>query len=433
MTGPGPAPRTLLPRPRLLDGLPADGALTLPAHNGACGPLPAPGRVSRTALLEAVERSGLRGRGGAGFPTGRKMRAVALAGRPSVVVANGCDGEPTSHKDSLLVTRLPHLVLDGMQVAARVVGAEAAHLLVHRGSPAAAAARRAVAERNRVGLDPVRVAVQEIPAWYVASEESAAVHWLNGGAAKPTFTPPRPFEQGVDKRPTLVNNVETLAQVALLARHGPDWFRAVGDPGQPGTMLVTVTGPPAPPRVVEVATGVRMQAVLDACGSPGEPYQAVLVGGYFGTWLPAARAAELPLTSTALAAAGGALGAGIVFGLPAEACGLAETARVAGYLAAHSAGQCGPCIRGLPAIAGALHRLAFGPWEEALAPHLDRWLAIVPGRGACRHPDGAVRFVASALSVFAGDVAAHRGGRPCRYATARPWLPLPTAAPGSWR
>lgn len=297
----------------------------------------------------------------------------------------------------------------------------------------AAAARRAVAERNRVGLDPVRVAVREIPPWYVASEESAAVYWLNGGAAKPTFTPPRPFEQGVDKRPTLVNNVETLAQVALLARYGPDWFRAVGDPEQPGTMLLTVTGPPAPPRVVEVPTGAPLQAVLDACGTPGEPYQAVLVGGYFGTWLPAAHARTLSLTSSALAAAGGALGAGILFGLPAESCGVAETARVAGYLAAQSAGQCGPCIRGLPAIAGALHRLAFGPWEEALASHLDRRLAVVPGRGACRHPDGAVRFVASGLSVFADDVAAHRGGRPCRYAPARPWLPLPMAAPGSWR
>ena len=133
--------------------------------------------------------------------------------------------------------------------------------------------------------------------------------------------------------------------------------------------------------------------------------------------------------------AGGALGAAVVAALPRSSCGVTEAARVASYLAAQSAGQCGPCINGLPAIAGALRRLARGPWDEALAPALDRWLAVVPGRGACRHPDGATRFVATALATFTDDVAAHRAGRPCPASGSASWLPLPPAQgsdPG-WR
>lgn len=119
--------------------------------------------------------------------------------------------------------------------------------------------------------------------------------------------------------------------------------------------------------------------------------------------------------------------------LPADRCGLVETARVAGYLAASNAGQCGPCSNGLPAIAAALGALARGPWDDTLWPALERWLTVVPGRGACRHPDGAVRLVASAFAVFAEDVAAHRGGSPCPRAEAPDWLPVPAVARVGWR
>jgi len=420
------APSVTWPR-RLLASVGADDD-QYAVHLDTWGALP---DVSGAAIVEAVEASGLLGRGGAGFPTGRKMRTVAAgASRRPVVVANGAEGEPASGKDVLLLGRAPHLVLDGIQLAARAIGADEAHLAIHRGSPVAGVVRAALARRT--ATDTVRLRLHEIPSRYVASEESALVHYLNGGEAKPTFTPPRPFEQGVARRPTLVNNVETLAHVGVIARRGAKWFREVGDADEPGTLLVTVSADGVTRRVAEVPTGTTIGAVADRAEVGRDGATAVLVGGYFGSWLPAAYAWQLPLTHRAMRSAGAALGAGVVAILPPASCGVAETARVLGYLAAHNAGQCGPCLNGLPAIADALRRLASGAWDERWWPALERWLAVVPGRGACRHPDGAVRFASTALSVFAEDIASHRSGRPCPAASSSAWLPVPRP-PDGWR
>ena len=410
---------------RVFDGLGREGGADLAAHRDQWGPMP---KLSSKQIIEVTERSGLLGRGGAGFPTGRKMRTVAAGGRRTVVVANGAEGEPASAKDKLLLTRTPHLVLDGIQLAARAVGADEAHLVVHAGGRLASHLQRSVATRG----DGINVSVHALPSRYVASEETALVHWLNGGEAKPTFTPPRPFEQGVGRRPTLINNVETLAHLAMLARRGDEWFRAVGDADEPGTLLVTVNGAGVDRAVAEVPTGTTVGAVaeragLDLASSPG-----VLIGGYFGSWLPTDYAVQLPLTHRAMRSVGAALGAGVIAALPADRCGVSESARVASYLAAHNAGQCGPCLNGLPLIAGALRNLAAGDWDDRQWPMLERWMSVVPGRGACRHPDGAVRFVATALSTFAADVARHRTRGPCLHAGAPGWLPVPAPTRG-WR
>ena len=385
-----------------------DSGPTLSEHQAVHGPLTLP---PRGQILDAVEQAGLLGRGGAGFPAARKMRTVG-AGKDPVVLGNACEGEPASAKDGTLLLRHPHLVLDGLDVAAAAIGSREQHLAVHAGSSVLPVLRAALAERRS------RVRLHEVPSRYTASEETALVSYVNSGSAKPLFTPPRPFESGIDRRPTLVNNAETLAHLALIARHGPAWFRSVGDAEEPGTQLLTVDG-----TVVEVPTGQLLRDVVSLRG-----VQAVLVGGYFGTWLSAAQAREVRLTHRDLRAAGGALGAGIVVTLPTGSCGVVETARVAAYLANENAGQCGPCFNGLPAIATAVRALAIGPWDDATMTSLDRWLGVVPGRGACRHPDGAVRFVLSALAVFAEDVEAHRAGRPCPGAAAPPVLPVPRRA-----
>jgi NADH:ubiquinone oxidoreductase subunit F (NADH-binding) len=407
---------------RLLAGI-GDGP-SYAAHQARHGALELAGS---SELVEEIDAAGLLGRGGAGFPTARKMRTVA-AGRRPIVVGNGCEGEPGSGKDTLLLTLAPHLVLDGLQVAARVVRGTEIHLALHRDSPAVSVLRTALAERR----DDVEVQLVEVPDRYVSSEETALVHLLNGGEAKPTFTPPRPFEAGVRRRPTLINNVETLAQAALIARRGAAWFREVGDPDEPGTQLLTVSGPGESGwqrTVVEAPTGTTVHEALSAAHINQARCQAVLVGGYFGAWLPASVAVHLPLTQREMRTRGGALGAGIVVGLPHGSCGLLETARVASYLAGENAGQCGPCFNGLPAIATAMRKLAVGPWDERTMGQLERWLTVVPGRGACRHPDGAVRFVLSALTAFDADVEAHRAGRPCRGVHAAPLLPVPRPSP----
>jgi NADH:ubiquinone oxidoreductase subunit F (NADH-binding) len=248
------------------------------------------------------------------------------------------------------------------------------------------------------------------PPTYLAGEESALVRFLNGGPAKPTFVPPRPYERGVGRRPTLVQNVETLAQIALIARHGPEWFRAAGTFDDPGTFLLTLSGTVARPGVYETGAGTRLADTIAAAGGATEPVRALLVGGFFGSWDDDVHRAEV----------GGGLGAVAV--LPESACPVAETARVAAYLARESAGQCGPCVNGLGAVAGALGSVARGVPYAAVAADLERWRAIVPGRGACHHPDGAIRFVTSSLDVFAREFAEHGRGVRCTRCARPPVL-----------
>ena len=264
-----------------------------------------------------------------------------------------------------------------------------------------------------------------MPPGYVSSEESALVHLLNGGPARPTFVPPRPFSKGVRGRPTLVSNVETLAHVALIARYGPDWFRAVGTKAAPGSALVTVAGAVARPGVTEIALGTGLYEVLAAAGGPTEPAQAILAGGYFGGWLPVSAAPQLRVSGPDLRAAGASLGAGILAVLPESACGLAETARVARYLAGQSAGQCGPCLNGLPAIADTLEHIAWRGRDARTHKGLTQLLGLVEGRGACHLPDGAARFAASALRVFAADLREHLRRGPCHRVRRPGVIPVP--------
>ena len=341
------------------------------------------------------------------------------------------EGEPAASKDAMLLRRAPHLVLDGVELAAAAVGANRAHIAVHRGSSVIGPLQHALAER--VSRRRLLVSVHELPANYVASEESALVHWIQGGEAKPTYVPPRPFERGVDGRPTLINNVETLAHLALIARHGADWFREVGTQAEPGTLLVSVSGAVRHPGVTEVPFGTTVGDLLTFAGGPTEPIGGLIVGGYFGTWVDPVVADGLPLTHAALRAHGGGLGAGIVVALPASACPVAETSHILSYLANQSAAQCGPCVKGLPAIAGALVDLKHGRWNRRRDDQLTRWLPLVLGRGACRHPDGAVRFAASLLKVFPDDVAAHKRGGPCQGASLPPMLPIGPALNRTWR
>lgn len=419
---------------RLLTGSP-DQLGNLAAHLARFGPLPAiePGGP---ALAELVDRSGLRGRGGAGFPTGRKMAAVAGSargrGRPTVV-ANGCEGEPVSGKDHVLLELAPHLVLDGAVAVATALGADDIMLCVHRDDPIAGWLRTAVAERQAERFVP---RVVEVPARYVASEESALVNFINTGVARPTTKPPRPFERGIDGRPTMIANVETLAHVALIARYGADWFREVGTADSPGTVLVTAGGAVASPGVLEVALGTPLGTVLELAGGLAASAQALLVGGIGGGWLPMPGAGGVRLDHAELRSAGAALGVASVLAMPAGTCGVTETARIASYLAHESARQCGPCMFGLPAIAEDLWTLIYAEDDaRAAMQRLSRRLGLLPGRGACGHPDGFARFVRGALDTFADDFRDHAHGSPCHWA-GQPWLPLPAAGdptPAGWR
>ena len=414
---------------RLLSGWDETGRVeTYAEHTTRFGPLPLRGYAGpegKRKLVSTVEAAGLRGRGGAAFPTARKLATVAAARGRSVVVGNGCEGEPSSRKDLVLAEYAPHLVIDGALLAAYATGADQVHLCMHEGSPMLEPMARAAADHR----SKVRVRVIGVPGGFVASEESALVNFLNNGVARPTSKPPRVFESGVSGRPTFVGNFETLAQLALVARYGAAWYRSLGTQGSPGTALITVDGAVRRPGVVEVPYGSTLGEVLGCAGGPSEPLQALLVGGYAGHWLPFEASADVPLTHEHLAAAGASVGVGSVIALPARACGVAETAHVLRYLAGESASQCGPCMFGLPAVAGDFASLATGSAvrDALVLRRLERRLGEVNGRGACAHPDGAVRLAESALLTFADDVRQHLAGRPCTFAGAGPRLPRQSA------
>jgi NADH:ubiquinone oxidoreductase subunit F (NADH-binding) len=392
----------------------------LAGHLGRHGTVPYRGGAGR--LIPEVRAAGLTGRGGAAFPAYRKLEAIAAGPGDPVVVGNAAEGEPASHKDEALLRLAPHLVLDGLQLAAEAVGAARAVLYVRRDVLAGTRLDIVISERSGRGLDRVAVELVAAPPRFLAGEESALASRVSGGAALPVFTPPRVFERGVDRRPTLVQNVETLAHLALIARYGARWFRSAGTADEPGTMLCTLRRADDTVSVIEAAIGTPLADLLDLA-----PAAALLAGGYHGAWIPAPQAARLGLSNAMLRPAGAFTGAGVLAALPADRCGLAETARVARYLALESAGQCGPCLNGLPRIAAALAELAGltgrRPTPEA-ASDLTRWAGLVEGRGACHHPDGTVRFIRSALRVFAPEVREHGHGR-CTSRSRLPFLPIP--------
>ena len=406
---------------RLLHGVHADvdPDPSLLTHEERWGPLPS----RAAALLDELEASGLTGRGGASFPVATKWRGVAAGSRRPVVVANGAESEPASRKDALLLTRAPHLVLDGLALAAEALRAQRAVVYV----PAAVlpVVDRAVAERRGHQRGTVEMEVMRAPDTYLAGQESAVAAALNGRRpALPSFTGLRSIrEHGVGGRPTLVQNAETLAHVALIARFGASWFRGMGAPNAPGTMLMTVTRD-GNPLVVEAALGTSLVDATGVGQAELTQAQGILLGGYGGAWVSPDTFAALALTEKAVRQAGATLGPGIVAVLGHDVCPLAEMADVARFMQSQGAGQCGPCVHGLAEIADAMDDLAFRGRGSPRNEHILQTCALVAGRGACRHPDGVARFVTSGLAVFAHEVAAHQQRGACGRIRAPRVLPL---------
>ncbi len=441
-----PAAPTTATAPTGTSRLLADAVgVDLGRHLETHGRNPVRGKVKRGhagPLVSSVEQSGLAGRGGGWFPTGRKMHAVVSAARTGrkdpVVVVNAMEGEPAASKDAVLVSRNPHLVLDGAVLAAEAVGASVAYVCAHRGSAAFGTLEKAAVERGFA--DGVELRVIAGPDRYVSSEESALANFVGEGIGLPVTVPPRVFESGVRKRPTFLSNAETFAHIALIARHGPDWFRSVGDPDLPGTTLITVSGAVASPGVVEVPTGTTVRQILGLAGGTTGSITAAVTGGYGGSWVSASAAIDLPWTPTGLRAAGGVPGAGVLAVIASDTCGLVETARVVRWMASQSAGQCGPCRFGLAAVSSDIDLLAATRMRGSSLRSLQQRLGVIPGRGACRHPDGVVRFAASALEVFSHEVERHISGH-CSAGRRTAVLPvpattvsLPVARPGEeWR
>jgi NADH:ubiquinone oxidoreductase subunit F (NADH-binding) len=377
---------------------PAERSLAIPgperhaSHVRTLGPCPAGG----PGLVDVVAAAELTGHGGAHVPSALKWRAVLAGSGPLTLVANAAESEPVAAKDGTLVRQRPHLVLDGLQLAAQALGAVRAVVWLHGDDVGAARTlRAAIAERPPAPGTPA-LEVLTGPVHYLAGEASAITRAvLTGGPALPTAR--RPVVPGAPR--ALVHNAETLARLALLARGL--------DPS--GTRLLTVLGEGR--AVVEVDSRTTLAHVLVDLGWTEAP-QAVLLGGYGGQWARWGEVAHLPVDEASFRRAGLSLGAGVVVPIGAWVCGVRQAAAAARYLASMSARQCGPCVFGLPALAGTISALAEGEVGPGVQALLDD-AGVVEGRGACHHPDGATRMLASAVRTFAGDLAAHAAGRPC--------------------
>ncbi|MEU6866698.1 NADH-ubiquinone oxidoreductase-F iron-sulfur binding region domain-containing protein [Streptomyces sp. NPDC046876] len=390
-------------QPRVLAGLDVLPRLDRVDHLTVHGEVPPYRPDDLVALAEGID---LRGRGGAGFPFARKLKAVMRSARArdgrTAVVVNGSEGEPSCLKDTAVLLHAPHLVLDGALLAASAVGAEQVVLGVTR-DDVEQSVRAAIAER---GADADRVRVALLPERFVTGEGTSLINGIEGGPALPSGQKVRTSDRGLGGVPTLLSNTETYAQLAIAARMGTAGYCTAGLATEPGTVLLTVGGS----TVVEVPTGTSLEYVLELCGSG--PGQGVLVGGYHGRWLTAAAARTVTLSRQSLATVNAVLGAGAVLPLPEDTCPAGEVARVARWMADESAGQCGPCVRGLPSLASAVEDLVGGGGRAAWEA-VDARMRAVRGRGACSHPDGTSSFVASALAVFPDELRDHALGSGC--------------------
>lgn len=370
--------------------------------------LPAPGLLDPARpeplpraddLPAQITRSGLTGRGGAGFPVGAKI--AALRRPPAAIVANASEGEPLSAKDTVLLRESPHAVIDGLLLLSDALAPRAAlTIMVHPRS--AAGVRAALAARP----DGHRVRLQVAQERFVAGEATAVAAALAGGEQIPADHPHHLTEKGLRGGPVLVQNAETLAHVARIARHGAEAFRSAGSAEDPGTRLVTIARPEGAESVLEVPGGATLREVLHLAGTEPGMLDAVLVGGYHGRWARPEQL-DLPLGPRPAPGVHGA-GAGVLMLLDRGRCPLAVTTAILDHLAAQSAGQCGPCVLGLPRIAASMHDLEAGHGDPA---RLRRRLEAVAGRGACRHPDGTAQLAASTLTAFGPELAAHAAGR----------------------
>jgi NADH:ubiquinone oxidoreductase subunit F (NADH-binding) len=389
-------PRLLLP--------PGAGPEHYAEYAGAGGYRPL---TDTDALLQQIDLSGLLGRGGAAFPTGTKLRAVHAAhrrGSETVVVANGEEGEPASVKDRWLLRNRPHLVLDGLRLATAVAGASRGYVYVSDQN-AADAVTAALGELPSDTFGATEITVVTVEPGYVAGEETAAVRRINGGPAKPTDKPPLPYEEGVTGLPTMVSNVETLANLPHIHEHDAEKFRSVGTPMSPGTFLATITGGGRPAALYEVPHGAAFSDLLRLHGLTNDEVTGVLMGGYFAG-LVNTDILDATLDHESIRRLGSGLGCGAI-SILSDDCPVAVAASVMSYFDRENAGQCGSCFNGTAAMSAATSALRDGVATDEDVTRLERWSAVLRGRGACGTLDGATNVAASLLRQFPQVVARH--------------------------
>ena len=394
-------------------------------------------RLGPTGIVDDVEASGLRGRGGAGFPTGRKWRTVQEnlpPGTGATVVVNAAEGEPGSFKDRLIIRRNPYKVLEGALVAAAAVGADEVTVAMKATfTTELERMRGAIGEARAAGWSTgVEISVVEGPSEYLYGEETALLEVLAGRSPFPRIAPP--FRRGVDEggngdgtrsaadvelagpgadtaaSPTLINNVETMANVAAILAEGPDWFRSVGTDESPGTIVCTVSGRTKRHGVGEFPMGTPLREVVDAVGGgPAGDRVVAVMSGVANPLVPAGLL-DTPTSYEGMEAIGSGLGAAgfIVFDETSDLAAVAHG--VSRFLAVESCGQCTPCKQDGLAIAALLDVIRRSEGDEPALDEVADHLATVADEARCFLAHQHQRVVQSILTLFPDEVRSHLDG-----------------------
>ncbi|MBU6422745.1 MAG: SLBB domain-containing protein [Chloroflexota bacterium] len=376
--------------------------------------------LSPDETIGLVESAALRGRGGAGFPLGEKMRATRtaaeLAGGAAYLVANAYDADPASPLSQTLLRRSPELVVDGILIAARAVGARQAYLYLRpEAADARSAAERAIASRD--GRTDVSIEIALGPGGFMGGEESALLAVLENKRAMARQRPPWPAEQGRAMRPTLVSCAETLAALPLIVRDGPDSFG--GREGSRGTKLVSVTGAVVEPGVYEVSLGTTLGEIVQTAGGVTHALKAIHVGGPTCGILSSTRTG-VRYDYEDLRAAGTYMGSGQVRAIPEGTCIVAEAARLFEYLSKETCAICVPCRVGTKRVGGILESVSSGlgrdddlAWLGQLADHLSDF-------SLCGFGITSASIVRTTLAEFPDDYRTHIVDRRCPEGTCTP-------------
>ena len=349
-----------------------------------------------TDIAELLEAAGLTGRGGAGFSTAIKLKAARE--NNAELIVNVCDGEIGAAKDAWIVRHHLHELIEGAGLVASGRRPRIRYA-AHRGS------------RTAQLLESAGLPLLEVPHRYVSSEETAVISLAQGGLAKP-MTKRAPFvfggrdSQGRRVPPTVVLNAETVWRISQIHHLGPEWFRSFGTEAEPGPRLVAVGGHVSRPGMYEASAGVALTDLLDSAGGLPPDARYVGVGGLGGVVISAAEAKKTIWDTPGMKVHGGALGPGIVRVWNPAQCPIETAAGMISFGAGESAGQCGPCMFGLPALAADWADLARNPTSKG-RQRLKLRLTLLERRGACAHPDGVARFAQSALRTLAPDFDAH--------------------------
>jgi NADH-quinone oxidoreductase subunit F len=368
--------------------------------------------VSPTSILPEITASGLRGRGGAGFPAGKKWAIAAEAPiAPHYLVCNAGEDEPGSFKDRVLIEHRPHLVLEGMILASRAIQAEQAYLYLNETyGDCFTRMAEAISEAGAAGyLGHLKIYLQPAPTAYVAGEDSASLEVLEGKPPLPRQKPPYPVTIGLFGKPTVVNNVETLANVPPIVRNGSAWFRKHGTSESPGTMIFCLGEEMNCPGAYELPLGTSLRHLYENLGGgmkEGRKVRAILPGGPSCGFLSEDQL-DISMDPESLKKAGSTLGCGVMRFYSEGTCMVEETLRIAQFFARESCGQCPACRMETNMLSAMLERIQQGKADAALFDQFSKILDFNRGKGYCALINMPGPPITSALRLFRADFEHH--------------------------